>query len=772
MALNNIISFGSAKSVELKDEYKNAVQACRQVLLKNLPKVVEYLFEKMDDTLYRMADKATNNSQQTSYFDAMRELRIARESIENSFNTGIIKRYEQFWREGPGMNLTEEPVFSLTEDDFSLIDNEDLEESLAINNMIAKGESLFFRELYALDQRFSHMLNGAKVEDGSNPVSPTAIAYSFKDAISNTDIDLPVKLVIYKQFEQEVIAYLGGMYDQMNDLLGNAGIVPKLHRHAKRNPVSPAMRGASSNYQPDAQQPDYDPTNLPITDADVQAELFSTLQNLLNMRRGQPAGAQRQSVSVPVFEAAQVLNALTSLQHTQPLDQTIRSGATLYDIRTGLETTLKAVESKDDKHRIDQVDEDAIDVISMLFEFILEDRNLHEAMKAQLACLQIPMLKVAILDKRFFSNKGHPARRLLNNLAQAAVGWTEANGREEDGVFDRVSKIVRRIVDEFESDLSLFEELNDQFSAFLETEKKSAKIAENRATQVTQGKEQLNQAKQMVFDEINQRLAQHRQIPEVVRGFLREGWKDVMLLVSLKSGTDSPEWKNALLLADDLIWSVEPKADYADRQKLLKLIPSLLKGLRQGLNNISYNQHQLTSLFKELQTYHVRCLRGVSAETAPIIGTDPVTPPTSVNKSASTSSAEEGEPASGKSQLVGEEIVLESVEPTEEETPKVADAYDEQARTLKSGSWLEMTQEDGEKYRAKLSWRSNVTGACLFVNRKGLKVAEFTPDGLAMLLREGKATILGEVDKPLMDRALDAMVSALRKTSGEASPSA
>ncbi|MCG8429253.1 MAG: DUF1631 domain-containing protein [Chromatiales bacterium] len=738
MALNNIISFGNAKPVELKEEYSYAVQSCRQIILTTLPKLMDALFEKVDDSLYSMADKASTNTLQTSYFEAMRELRLVRENIEDRFNTGVIERYEQFWREGPSCNLADEELFSFTEDDFSLVEHEELEESLAISNMISKGQGMFYRELFALEQRFSHMLSGAEVDEEANPISPKVIAHSFRDAFASVGIDLPVKLLIYKLFEKQVIARLGTMYGQINGFLVNAGIMPRVQGQARRRPNSSAPgQDTSSDY--DQLDDDGYQDQEYQGDADAQAELFGTLQNLLNIRRGGEANLGY-SAMMPVYDPGQVLSALTSLQHTHGLDQSIDVGATLYDIRTGLATTLREIQAENEERRIDQNDQDAIDVIAMLFEFILEDRNLHEAMRAELACLQIPMLKVAILDKRFFSNKAHPARRLLNSLAQAAVGWSEADGRGEETVYGRISRIVRRVVDEFENDLSLFEELNEEFNSYVVKESKGAEVAESRATQVTQGKEQLSQAKKQVREEINLRLVKHRHIPALVRSFLNEGWKDVLLLIALKQGVDSPEWQSTLALADDLIWSVQPKSGHEERQKLLKLIPLLLKGIRRGLNDISYNQHQMTGLFKELQSYHVRCLRGLDPE------------PGAEEQPETQVEAEE-------------EAVVSKVT-----VPEMVDKYDELAGGIEIGTWFEMPLKDQKQARAKLSWRSNVTGTCLFVNRKGMKVAEMTQDGLAKLLREGKAIVIEQTGKPLMDRALDAMLDALHNTGDEASP--
>lgn len=398
------------------------------------------------------------------------------------------------------------------------------------------------------------------------------------------------------------------------------------------------------------------------------------------------------------------------------------------------------------KVAIGRSDDDTIDVISMLFEFILDDPGLSDAMRALLARLQIPMLKVAILDKSFFSRKDHPARRLLNAMAQAAIGWTEESGRSGDGLYAHIESAVGRILTKFDDDLTLFDELYEQFAAFLEREQRGAHVAEERAAQVTQGKEALVEAKRHVADEIGHCLSNYGAVPDVVQNLVRDGWNDVLLLIYLRKGRESEEWTDAVNLMDRLVWSVMPKPSHSERQELLRSIPELLKALRAGLAGISYNQHKMTRAFKGLQARHLACLRGGRAL-----------------ESADTDQADEDSQVDGAGDVM-EEIVLESVDARSAPIESEPDQFDAQARELEVGTWLELTEEDGAVVRAKLSWRSNISGSCLFVNRKGMKVAEVTQQGLGVWLRSGKAVVLPAVSVPLMDRALNSMLATLNRS--------
>ena len=762
---NNIISFGESKlpgnTFVLREEHRDTVAACRQPVLKTLPKLVQEMFEKLDDALYKLADKADSNRQQNAYFDAMREVRKDRKRIERGFSNNILEGYDRFWQGGsattPSGNEPDDP----DPDDLTLVGNEALEDGLAINSMISRGENRYFRALYALNQRFGQMAGGAELAAEANPVAPAAIAEGFHDVIKDMVLDVKVKLVIYKQFEHSVIDALSGLYDEINGILTQAGILPKLTRKLIRRSGYQHARGrggaGSEGEGPFAD----DLRGYDQEDAEFQTELFSTLQQLLGHRRGVQSPGMEGHARLPVLESGDVVNVLSSLQNSNMtgMANMAMMGPGAMDIRTSLMQAMQIGQGQQADKKISDNDEDAIDVISMLFEFVLEDKNLPDAMKALLARLQIPMLKVAILDRTLFRKKGHPARRLLNSMAQAAIGWSEGMGRGEGGLFAEMESIVSRILSEFDDDVELFSALNAEFKAFLENENKGTRVTEQRVAQVIQGKEQLTEARHLVLEEINSRLFERGGVPSVAANLLKDGWKDVLLLIYLRKGGDCPEWQEALELMDRLLWSVEPKCEKEQRRELLNEIPVLLKGLRSGLNSITYDQHKMARMFKELQLCHVDCLKGKPVQASTVVAQPPAALESEgIDVSSQTADNEEIE-----------EIVIHSPGEKEVPEPMERDEYQELAENLAIGAWLEVSEDEGEPYRAKLSWRSKVSGACLFVNRKGMKVAELSLPALATWFRGGKASVLTELDVPLMDRAMVAMMKALKNTGGSIS---
>jgi hypothetical protein len=588
---------------------------------------------------------------------------------------------------------------------------------------------------------------------------------AFQLAMANVPVELPVKLVVYKLFDRHVMHFVGGLYDEINILLGKAGVMPKLTPKIRRNPVAPAMMrgdGGESQLAGDSsyvtESGGHSSLYAASTHAaDLQGEIFAALQQLLGVRRARTGdGVAASSLmvtapmgSVPVVDTGELLGALNAIQQSNvvmlPQGRRVTQALSPDDMRARLISDLNITREGQITRALGDADNDTIDVISMLFEFILDDYSLPDAMKALISRLQIPMLKVAIIDKTFFSKKIHPARRLLNSLAQAAVGWNDTGDRANDVLYNKIESIVKRVLNEFHDDPSIFSELDDEFNAWWQQEQRGAQIAEQRTNQVTRGKEQLRSAKQTVVEELNKRLRRQKVVPEAVMSLLEDGWKDVLLLNYLRQGADSKEWQESLEIVDRLLWSVQPKSDYAERQQLLRGIPELLRNLRERLNSISFDQHKMARLFKELQNCHIGCLRGGDPNLIHGAGTSP--------SSAQEIHFPDSQLVSGNSQLnqMADEAISEH------------DEYTEQARELTVGSWLEM-QDGAVKNRVKLSWKSKVTDTYIFVNRKGMKAMELTTANLSRRLREGSAKLVEISDTPIIDRALDAMLTALKNT--------
>jgi hypothetical protein len=411
-----------------------------------------------------------------------------------------------------------------------------------------------------------------------------------------------------------------------------------------------------------------------------------------------------------------------------------------FDLRNQLEQLLTRVSVKSGKSRVVGVaDEDVINLIAMLFECILDDRNLPDSLKALIGRLQIPMLKVAVLDKSFFSRASHPARRLLNEIAAAAMGWGECDDHERDSLYLRIEQVVQRLLNDFVDDPAIFSELLADFLAFTSDERRRSELLEQRTRDAEEGRARTELARQRVEQALNQALL-GKVLPQAVVVFVQEAWSKVLLLTCLKHGDTSAQWQADVQTMEQLIWSVQRHDEPDAGLRLLALVPGLLKALRDGLSSSAFDPFATSEFFSELETLHVQLFErpGQTAE-------QPVDPPVMVE--------------------VLQQIVLHTADEGLADVVSVRLPADDagllQVDQLRPGCWVEFQEDDENTLRCKLAAIIDSTGKYIFVDRTGMKVLERSRTGLALEFRRGAVRALD--DTLLFDRALESVLGNLRR---------
>ncbi|MDR7091701.1 DUF1631 domain-containing protein [Cellvibrio fibrivorans] len=586
-----------------------AMHALRDKARQQLQLFLRELFDKVDDAMFELADKANNNHDQNIFFDSMREVRIRRRAMETSFFRSIDISFAQLL--DPSAYRDEKPSGekSVSLDDLSLVKNDELEEMVAVDGMVNKANEQFAEPIQHLTLRIDHLVP-TKVYQKNNPLGVDVICNAFTDATKALNVDVKAKLVLFKLFDNIVMTKLGKLFEVLNQTLIDANILPSLKQdvRVKKPSTSPTAdhygQGISAQYGLGVQKAGGETGGLVQSYDDQTNQVLHQLRDLLGANRSAPR-VQLPGEEITTQDLIKILS-LAQQQNTVNAPVTSGAPASLRNLLSDLlrnETHTAAA--------INQVDDDVINLVSMMFEFILDDRNLAAPMKALIGRLQIPMVKVAIADKTFFSKGGHPARRLLNEMAMACLGWQESSeeNQRKDSLFNKMEETVRSILTDFDTDMSIFERLLVDFRSFLDKEKRRAQILEQRTIDAEDGKAKSERARAQVDAELN-RICAGKELPLAVTKLLREAWANVMFITSLKQGVESDEWRNCSATAQQLVWSVTAAMDKDNRQRLLKLVPELLQKLRTGLESISFSPFETTNLFKQLESVHLARLRG------------------------------------------------------------------------------------------------------------------------------------------------------------------
>ena len=132
----------------------------------------------------------------------------------------------------------------------------------------------------------------------------------------------------------------------------------------------------------------------------------------------------------------------------------------------------------DDTRELPAQSEYASNLVGLLFEYIGGDRNLSTPLKKLIGQLQQPMLKIAQLDQNFFSCDSHPARRLLNVIAAAAIGWDSSVDCASDPLHLQISHVVQQLAGYSGHHPGLLESLLHDFLTFTQAEQEQVELLE------------------------------------------------------------------------------------------------------------------------------------------------------------------------------------------------------------------------------------------------------------------------------------------------------
>jgi len=747
---------GSARKTALA----SAVVALRDKARERLLEQIKQLFGKVDDSLFSMAERAHGQEEQDGLFQALRLLRVERRNIAERFAGNIDEAFQVRPPEQEGEE-------NFASDNLSLVHNDDLEQLVAADTMVANAKRDCAEPVTELCLRLD-TLYSVKIYDKNNPLGPDAICDAFVEAVRPLDIHIRARLTLLKKFEQVVMLQLREFYEFCNQLLVERGVLPSLReqrRIARQQRAAPRPGGGvaagqgTGQYQAGGSAPaagggamvggnppsgNWAPGLLPATAGMAPMPSADLLAHLGELQGSAPSQGQGE---------IQLLNVGELLQ--QRLVQANRAAS------------------------LAKVDSDIIKLVEMLFSFILEDRNLAEPIKSQLGRLQLPLLKVAIADKSFFSKGGHPARKLLNELADAATGWQAGENYESDPLYRELVQVVDRVLNEFGQDVNIFSLLLESFRQFIERERKRAEMLERRVVDEADGRAKTQAARARVAAVMDTLVAE-RELPEVVRDWLDKVWNNVLFLTCVKAGTESEAWNREVRTARDLVWSVQaPMPD--SRQQLLGLLPALQERLRAGVEAVSLNPFEARGLFAGLkEVYRERFAlakrlteereRQARKEVEREIreAAEAVPEPAQEVPQAIEEAPEEValppmealEQAAAQAEVAAQEPEREGLAPLPE-----SDAHWQMSFRLAQGSWFELKRSEEEQFRCRLAAVIRDIDRFIFVNRNGAKVAEFSRLELAYALRAAQLMPLD--DGMLFERALQSVIGNVRRKRSE-----
>jgi hypothetical protein len=523
--------------------------------------------------------------------------------------------------------------------ELTLIDEKIVHEQIEVDRLLQRLRKADDADISKLNIIIAQLHDQIDVKERENPFRPFLIAKTLYDVLHEMVEDRAASTLLLEHLASALAHHLAEYYSAVRDVFEANGVRAKLSARPSRAfrqlsigdagdvaaeaPFKPRVLSGLQRMQTYSQQ-----TQLSNAGGDGQfaagnanhtEELLSFVKKLFD----QPSGTVSESelrlepiASAGQGNAMQMLSNeaifAKSMELIAKLTQMQKRAAETYALHEAELPTQNQLFSLSEQIAASETtakERTTIDVVAMLFEFILEDEQIPAVVRGQLARLQIPFLKAAMLAPEMLHNAEFPARVLLNRMSSSAVGLDLATpiGCK---LSEEMTRIVAKILHEFNDDVSLFAVCLAELELFLAESLRNTDAKFALSVAALEAAEQSSTAKKH-FGVPLQTLLDPLKLDQRVSEFITKTWRRVLS----KEAADQTlkehlRFRNTL---PELVWSVQEKTS-AERSELMRLLPPLVTWLKAGLASIHLPEYESKHALDQFVGMHMDVLRGLPGQ--------------------------------------------------------------------------------------------------------------------------------------------------------------
>lgn len=509
---------------------------------------------------------------------------------------------------------------------------------------------------------------------------------------------------------------------------------------ANTNTNTPAAAGsapAAAGSAPTAAVADPSALGKQITEEVVSAirqqfrpdSLYSSVVDALNFKREAQASALRQSghtgpisdgTAPPGATAADttaLANALSALQQDSSARSEVSKTASLREFLSENQESINALEGTTgfEPESLNQ-----LELVDNLFTDIRSEVDVAADLRPSLGNLQIPLAKLALLEPQFFQDKEHPARGVVDKVAQLASSANYPNKALEN----KVSGVIDNIVDNYETDSDVFEGALSNLDKLVMQQEAALERNVQRVVKTQDGQEKVRKANAAVEKVLRSRIRPPYS-PKPMVDLVDNGWRDLMVMTHIKDGPNSRAWKDHVKTLDLLsLWLLEQSKGTASEDIQVE----------RGLE---------AEPFIDMVRQQISTALPASVAHEPVL--DNLLEVLSGKTSVEQSEIQPYEP---------------DTRPKPAEVRKKVDSlprlrrWVKRVEELKTGTWLSYKDKKGAKRRMQLAWVSEDNDRYIFVNERGQKLSELSNIELARQLSRGVQPQQPSEELSLIDQSM------------------
>jgi hypothetical protein len=514
---------------------------------------------------------------------------------------------------------------------------ESIESAKLLQNLLPEVE----QALAVLDARMSSLIGLDTVHAEKNPLRPSVYVRVLRELLAASENDAEVRTLWMRHLAPVLGRELRGLYENLALMLQRANVQEASYRvrlvaDPQATRPTPPKRDlldfeftpggvATEGHAPAPAQPAYGLMPAmgdlarahPTIDHDVMQQFLQhggeefeqSLDEQYYRQLDREMAAVKAEAALPVLDDVVLEEERTRFRDLPVVDRPARGvsiGSQLNqqdwgDFASAVRRSRELLDLKRQARSVGQAV--GLDVVRKLVNQVARDPLLLAPVREAVVALEPALLNQALTQPRYFNEDAHPARRLVESVAQRSFRYNDEFSEEFESFFGPVRDAFRQLNERASKEPKAFGEALDKLRGHWRSQ-------DDREQQ--QQKERLHalrhaEERQALADRIAWDLSQRPDVenaPGFILDFIYGSW--ALVLAQAEMGLpDSQSDLNAYRKAvTDLLWSIRKEVTLRRPADLFRIVPGLIKTLHQGLDALGKTRDETKPFFDALMRLH------------------------------------------------------------------------------------------------------------------------------------------------------------------------
>lgn len=545
--------------------------------------------------------------------------------------------------------LSESSLLSLVEDDAV---NESLESARLVHSLMPVVE----QQLAVLDALMSSVIGLQTVQAERNPMRPSVFVRALRELMAAAESEPEVRALWLRHMGTPLGRELQKLYERVALILQRANVQEAGYRvrlvddagastrsgglSTRSGGLGLSSRAAGLGVSPASQWQEMGyATSGQDTPAWASADHLPPMQTLARMQPGvdhqvfheflnqggkhfdrhltpdyyeqvsEELAAIEAFAAIPVLDESMILEQRTQYRDLPVVDRPARevgissqlSQKAWGSFAAAHERSRVLMHLKQKAQRVSQAV--GLDLVRTLVSQVASDPLLLGPVREAVVALEPSLLRLAMANPRFFNEDDHPARRLVESVAQRSFKFNDEFAEEFDSFFQPVQKVFNDLNTKAASDPQPFADALTELRAGWEVQdQKEMALQDNGLQSIRYAEERQAMADQIAWD-----LSQRPDVdnaPGVILDFLYGPWALVIASAKLGDPDGQPDPGGYRKIVSNLLWSVKKEVTLKRPKQLFDMIPGMLATLHAGLEMLGKTREETKPFFDALMRLH------------------------------------------------------------------------------------------------------------------------------------------------------------------------